>query len=89
MKHQTWVVIPAYNEQKHIGEVVRRAGKHADRVVVVDDGSRDNTGKAAEKAGADVIRHITNIGKGAALKTGCDYAALNKAENIVKSFFFI
>ncbi len=72
-----WAVIPAYNEEKNITRVIRNTKKYVDAVVVVDDGSKDITSKAAEKAGAVVLRHVVNLGKGAALKTGCDYAIKN------------
>lgn len=69
---QTSVVIPAFNEQEAIGDVVRRvraqAGWH--EVVVVDDGSGDLTAARAEEAGARVVRHPYNKGNGAAVKTG-------------------
>lgn len=64
------VVIPAYNEARFIGSVVLRARKFADQVVVVDDGSSDGTGEVAASAGALVLRHKANLGKGAALNTG-------------------
>jgi len=63
-------ILPAYNEEVAIGSVVLRTRKYADRVIVVDDGSSDRTGEVAEMAGAEVIRHPMNRGKGAALKTG-------------------
>ena len=66
------IVIPAYNESATV-ETVVKVVKHVDivdEVIVVDDGSTDKTAKIAEKAGAIVIRHTTNFGKGAALKTG-------------------
>jgi len=63
-------VIPAYNEEKFIGDVIKRTLKYIDKVIVVDDCSRDNTFKVARKAGAEVIRHKVNRGKWAALKTG-------------------
>ena len=62
-------ILPAYNEEVAIGSVVLRARKYADRVIVVDDGSSDRTAEVAEMAGAEVIRHPQNKGKGAALKT--------------------
>lgn len=70
-----WAVVPAYNEEKNIAGIIRKAKKYVDEVIVVDDGSKDRTKEAAEKANAVVLRHIVNLGKGAALKTGCDFAA--------------
>ena len=61
--------IPCYNEANFIGDVVRRALTHVDRVVVVDDGSTDGTAEAARAAGAEVRRHETNRGPGAAART--------------------
>ena len=67
-----WVVavIPAYNEERFIGSVVLKARRYAQKVIVVDDGSRDNTAQLAAAAGAEVIRHGQNAGKGVALTTG-------------------
>ena len=67
-------VIPAYNEERFIGSVVLQARKYADAVIVVDDGSTDATGEIAEAAGAIVVRHECNRGKGAALNTGFQMA---------------
>jgi glycosyltransferase involved in cell wall biosynthesis len=67
-------LIPAYNEAARVGAVVRGAAEHLP-VVVVDDGSADRTATEAEKAGATVLRHPTNRGKGAALETGFRWAA--------------
>jgi glycosyltransferase involved in cell wall biosynthesis len=61
------IVIPAYNEERTIAEVVGGATKFADRVIVVDDGSRDQTSALAKQAGALVVRHAVNRGVGAAL----------------------
>ena len=83
MKSGVFAVIPAHNEEKHIGDVVRQAKKYADSIVVVDDGSKDRTAEEAKKSGAIVLKHVVNLGKGAALKTGCDYAIKNKADIIV------
>ena len=63
-------ILPAYNEEVSIGSVVLRTKGYADRVIVVDDGSSDHTAEVAKLAGAEVIRHPVNQGKGAALKTG-------------------
>jgi glycosyltransferase involved in cell wall biosynthesis len=74
-------ILPAYNEEVSIGSVVLRAREYADRVIVIDDGSLDRTAEVAELAGAEVIRHPRNRGKGAALKTG--FEALNGSDIIV------
>lgn len=63
-------LIPAYREEKHIFDVVRRTLAQLDHVVVLDDGSPDSTAKNAREAGAEVISHELNRGKGAAIKTG-------------------
>lgn len=63
------VVIPALNAQATVGPVVAAARRHVPRTIVVDDGSVDATGEAARRAGAEVIRHASNLGKGAALTT--------------------
>ncbi len=67
-------IIPAYREQGRIGEVVRRVLEVIRPVVVVDDGSPDRTAEEAEAAGAVVLRHGRNRGKGEALQTGFRYA---------------
>ena len=64
----TIAAMPAYNEAHIIAEVIKGCKKYVDRVVVVDDGSTDNTLDIAESLGAYVVRHETNIGYGAALR---------------------
>ena len=64
------VLIPAYNEERYIGSVVLKARRYAEAVIVVDDGSTDATAEIAEAAGAVVVRHAENRGKGAALNSG-------------------
>jgi len=78
-----WAVIAAKNEEKHIAKVIRDTKKHVDKIVIVDDGSTDNTNEIATKSGAIVLTHLVNLGKGAAIKTGCEYARDNKADIIV------
>lgn len=65
-----WVVVPAYNEAQSIGQVVGSLRAEGYPVVVVDDGSTDETGNAARAAGAIVLRHDLNLGQGGALQTG-------------------
>ena len=69
-RHKIAVVIPAYEEEKHIADVVRRTRDKIDSVLVVDDGSNDKTAELAREAGAEVIVHPQNRGKGEAIKTG-------------------
>lgn len=80
---KTIVIIPAYNEEKTIGQVVREVKKHADEVVVVDDGSADDTAGRAREAGALVYSHFLNRGQGAALETGKRVALERQADVIV------
>ncbi len=63
------VCIPAYNEEKSIGTVIKKTLLYADKIVVCDDGSSDNTAKVAELSGAVVIKHEKNMGKGASLRS--------------------
>lgn len=77
------VVIPAHNEVKTIGDVVKGALKYADEVLVIDDGSTDSTALVAKAAGAKIIRLPNNCGYGAALSTGISTAALNDSDIIV------
>ena len=78
-----WVAIPAYNEEKNISEIIKGVKNHANNIIIIDDGSKDNTSKIADKSSAVVLRHIINVGKGAALKTGCDFAVKQGAEIII------
>ena len=75
--------IPAYNEEATIGSVVLKARKHVDEVIVIDDGSADATSEVARLAGAKVIRHENNLGKGAALKAAFDWASKANADVLV------
>src|SRR5437879_12144758 len=75
--------IPAYNEGPTIGSVVLKARQFASEVVVIDDGSTDDTANTAALAGAHVIRHLTNLGYGAAVKTCLDHARGNGADILV------
>ncbi|MFO8078221.1 MAG: glycosyltransferase family 2 protein [Thermoplasmatota archaeon] len=74
---RTIAVIPCFNEQHSIGSVVLQTKKYVDEVLVIDDGSEDNTTDVARMAGATVISHRTNQGKSAGVKTGFQYALDN------------
>lgn len=78
-----WVVIAAYNEATVIAGVIAGVRGAGYSLVVVDDGSRDVTAEAAEAAGAVVVRHPINLGQGAALQTGIEFALAEGAEHIV------
>ncbi|TKJ17306.1 dolichyl-phosphate mannose synthase [Candidatus Woesearchaeota archaeon B3_Woes] len=78
-----WVVIPAYNESKHILDVIKKTKKYCSNILVVDDGSKDDTFKVAKKTNIIVLKHIINLGKGAAAKTGCDFALKKGAKKII------
>ena len=77
------VAIPAYNREKHIAAVVIGSQKHASKVLVCDDGSTDMTGEIAERLGAVVTKHRTNLGKGVAIKDLFNMAKFLGAEVIV------
>ena len=80
---RVYVVIPAYNEGPVISRVVTEVKRAGHAVVVVVDGSSDATADQARAGGAVVIRHPFNLGQGAALQTGIDYALAQAAEFIV------
>jgi glycosyltransferase involved in cell wall biosynthesis len=77
------VGIPAYNEENSIAKVVIRAAEHADEVLIVDDGSRDDTAMIAQRLGALVLKHEKNLGKGAALRDCFEYAKRSGADVLV------
>jgi hypothetical protein len=68
------VIIPAFNEERNVGSVVLRLRQLVDTVIVVDDGSHDETEEVARLAGAEVISHPKNRGYGAAIRTGLSAA---------------
>ncbi len=76
-------VIPAYNEASRIAQVVRDAKRYVHTVIVVDDGSTDQTGEIAKKEGAFVVQHLENGGAGAATMTGIDAARAMGATTVV------
>ncbi len=76
-------ILPAFNEEISIGSAVLHSRKHAECVIVIDDGSTDRTAEIARLAGAVVVSHPKNLGKGAALKTGFELAGQDGASVIV------
>ncbi len=78
-----WVVIAAYNEAPVIAGVISGIRRSGYRIVLVDDGSSDRTGDIALAAGVVVVRHPINLGQGAALQTGIEYARARGADALV------
>ena len=77
------IIIPAYNEEKMIAEVIKTLRTSYSHVFVIDDGSTDRTAEVAAAAGAKVLRHVINRGQGAALETGLRAAFLDGADIVV------
>ncbi len=82
-KPMVLAAIPCLNTEAYIGELVKEAVKYVDRVVVIDDGSSDNTAQAAKAAGAVVVNHAVNRGYGEAIKSCFRAAQENDADILV------
>jgi glycosyltransferase involved in cell wall biosynthesis len=80
---RVFVVVAAFNEAASIADVVRDLKEQYEHVVVVDDGSTDETAELAQEVGATVLSHMINRGQGAALQTGISYALSQAADYIV------
>ena len=83
---ESWVVIPLYNEATVIGDVIAGLLPSFPNVVCVDDGSSDGSAAIAEAAGARVVRHPVNLGQGAALQTGIEYALEHPSARYLVTF---
>lgn len=70
----TWLIVPCFNEDAVVGDVIAQARQTFPNIVAVDDGSSDDSADRALKAGAHLVRHPVNLGQGAALQTGVEYA---------------
>ncbi|WP_102141713.1 glycosyltransferase family 2 protein [Mycobacterium hubeiense] len=84
--HDVWIVVPAFNEASVIGDVISDVRSVFAHVVCVDDGSRDGTGDIALRAGAHVVRHPVNLGQGAAIQTGVEYARRQPGAQVFVTF---
>ena len=82
---RVWVVIAAYNEASVIARVVADVRRRGFSTVLVDDASTDATAEVAERAGAVIVRHPVNLGQGAALQTGIEFA-LYKGSDVIVTF---
>ncbi|AMB60284.1 glycosyl transferase [Microterricola viridarii] len=74
IESRTWLIVPLYNEATVVRSVIAEAIKTFPHIVCVDDGSTDDSVREAAAAGAVVVRHPINLGQGAALRTGLDFA---------------
>ncbi len=82
-KKQVFAVIPAYNEETKIEQVIRDIDRYVDKIVVVDDASTDKTVDKVKNKKAMVLKHLINLGPGAAIQTGFEYAAANDADIVI------
>ena len=80
------VVVPVYNEARVLGDVLTGLRQRFPHVVVVDDGSTEGAGDVARATGAKVLRHAVNLGPGAALQTGFQYAVHHTSYDYVVTF---
>ena len=81
-----WIIVPAFNEAQVIGAVVADLRAVFAHVVCVDDGSRDDTADIALRAGAHVVSHPVNLGQGAAIQTGVEYARRQPGAAVFATF---
>src|SRR4051794_35629150 len=79
----TWVVVPVYNEATVVADVIAEIVERFDNVVCVDDGSRDDSAERIAGTTAHLVRHPINLGQGASLQTGIDYALRRGARYVV------
>lgn len=77
-ENKIWAIMPAYNEE-NLQSVIDKTKQYVDHIVVIDDGSE----KKIEAKNAYVLRHMINLGKGAALKTGCEFAIRNGVDKFI------
>lgn len=78
-----FAVVAAYNEEKTISSVIKELEKYVDLIVVIDDGSTDATSTEVNRPKVTLLRHQVNLGQGAALQTGFEYAKRNQADIVI------
>ncbi|CAJ1510127.1 glycosyltransferase family 2 protein [[Mycobacterium] holstebronense] len=81
-----WIIVPAFNEATVIGDVIAGIRSVFDYVVCVDDGSADDTAVTARRAGAYVVHHPVNLGQGAAIQTGVEFARRQPGARLFATF---
>lgn len=79
MQRNAFVIVPVYNEEQVVGQVIRELQKHFTNIICVDDGSSDDTVREINKTNVTLIKHAHNLGQGAALRTGIAYALTKKS----------
>jgi polyprenyl-phospho-N-acetylgalactosaminyl synthase len=84
--HDVWIIIPAFNEASVIADVIADVRSAFDHVVCVDDGSHDDTAQRAWQAGAYTVRHPVNLGQGAAIQTGVEFARSQAGAAVFATF---
>ena len=83
INQRTLAVIPCYNEEATIGSIILKARQYVNEILVVDDGSIDDTARIAKNGGAIVISHKSNQGKSSSIKTGFKYALVNGFDYVI------
>ncbi|MGN6428670.1 MAG: glycosyltransferase family 2 protein [Leifsonia sp.] len=86
VEQRTWLVVPLYNEATVVRSVMEEARKVFPKIVCVDDGSTDASAAEARAGGAVVVQHPINLGQGAAIRTGLDYALLDPEADFFVTF---
>ena len=81
-----WLVVPVYNEGLVIADVVRHAQQTFPNIVCVDDGSADDSAAKIRTTGAHLVRHPVNLGQGAAIQTGVEYARSQPGAELFVTF---
>lgn len=84
--HDTWLIIPVFNEAQVIQDVIAQALKTFPNIVCVDDGSVDLSGPLAQKTGAWLVTHPINLGQGASIQTGIDFALSQEGSQFFVTF---
>lgn len=86
VEQRTWLVVPLFNEAKVVRSVIQNAGQTFPKIVCIDDGSTDASADEARAGGARVVRHPINLGQGAALQTGLQYALADSEADFFVTF---